>query len=67
MMVGREMGHTHMSGGEKTNNFIVGAFSLETTEKIRCPCVKCQNARCFDKALLTKHLVRNGFTLDYET
>jgi hypothetical protein len=28
--------------------------------------VKCQNARCFDKVKLTKHLVRNGFTSDYE-
>jgi hypothetical protein len=32
-----------------------------------CPCVKCQNARCFDKVILTKHLVQNGFTTDYET
>jgi hypothetical protein len=29
--------------------------------------VKCQNARCFDKVILTKHLVRNGFITDYET
>jgi hypothetical protein len=29
--------------------------------------VKCQNMRCFDKVILTKHLVRNGFTSDYET
>jgi hypothetical protein len=29
--------------------------------------VKCQNARCFDKVILTKHLVQNGFTVDYET
>jgi hypothetical protein len=39
---------------------------LVTTEKIRCPCVKCQNARCFDNVILTKHLVQNGFTADYE-
>jgi hypothetical protein len=32
---------------EKTNDFIERAFSLTTTEKIRCPCVKCQNERCF--------------------
>jgi hypothetical protein len=32
-----------------------------------CPCVKCQNKRCFDKVILTKHLVRNGFASDYET
>jgi hypothetical protein len=38
---------------------------LVTTEKIRCPCVICQNTRCFDKVILTKHLVRNGFTADY--
>jgi hypothetical protein len=30
--------------------------------------VKCQNTRCFDKVILTKHLhlVKNGFTADYE-
>jgi hypothetical protein len=37
-----------------------------TTKKISCPSVKCQNMRCFDKVILTKHLVRNGFTVDYE-
>jgi hypothetical protein len=52
---------------DKTNDFIERAFSLATTEKIRCPCVKCQNARCFDKVILTKHLIQNGFTIDYET
>jgi hypothetical protein len=29
--------------------------------------MKCQNARCFDKIILTKHLVQNCFTTDYET
>jgi hypothetical protein len=52
---------------EKTSDFIDCAFSLVTTEKIRCPCVKCQNVRCFDKVILTKHLARNDFTADYET
>jgi hypothetical protein len=52
---------------EKTSDFIECAFSLVTTEKIRCPCMHCQNARCFDKVILTKHLVHNGFTADYET
>jgi hypothetical protein len=52
---------------EKTDDFIECAFSLVTTEKIRCPCVKCQNARCFNTVILTKHLVRNGFTTYYET
>jgi hypothetical protein len=65
-MVEREMGHTQMSGG-KNSDFIEHAFFLATTKKIRCPCVKCQNTRCFDKVILTKHLVRNGFTIDYET
>jgi hypothetical protein len=51
---------------KKTSDFIERAFSLATTEKIRCPCVKCQNVRCFDKVILTKHLVQNGFTADYE-
>jgi hypothetical protein len=51
----------------KTSDFIEHAFSLVTTEKIKCQCVKCQNARCFDKVILTKHLVWNGFTADYET
>jgi hypothetical protein len=51
----------------KTSNFIERAFSLVTTEKIRCPCVECQNMKCFDKVILTKHLVKYGFTADYET
>jgi hypothetical protein len=67
MIVGREMGHIQMSGGKKTRDFIERAFSLATTEKIRCPCMKCQNARCFDKVILMKHLVKIGFTVDYET
>jgi hypothetical protein len=50
----------------ETNDFIESAFSLMTTEKIKCPCVKCQDARCFDKVILTKHLVQNDFTSDYE-
>jgi hypothetical protein len=29
--------------------------------------VKCQNVRCFDRVILTKHLVHNSFTPDYET
>jgi hypothetical protein len=52
---------------DKTNNFIEHVFSLTTTEKIRCPCMKCQNTRCFDKVILTKHLVQNDFASDYET
>jgi hypothetical protein len=51
---------------EKTDDFIERAFSLVTTTKIRCPCIKCQNARCFDNVILTKHLVKNGFTAYYE-
>jgi hypothetical protein len=42
---------------EKTGDFIEHALSLETTIKNMCPCVKCQNARCFDKVILMKHLV----------
>jgi hypothetical protein len=52
---------------EKTSDFIERAFSLVTIEKIMSPCVKCQNVKCFDKVILTKHLVRNGFTANYET
>jgi hypothetical protein len=52
---------------EKTNDFIEHAFSLATTPKIRCPCVKCQNARCADKVILMKHLIKNGFATNYET
>jgi hypothetical protein len=52
---------------EKTDDFIESAFSLATTPKIRCPCVKCQNARCADKVILMKHLIKNGFATDYET
>jgi hypothetical protein len=52
---------------DKTSDFIERAFSLATTEKIRCPFVKCQNAGCFDKVILTKHLVKFGFTTNSET
>jgi hypothetical protein len=52
---------------EKTGDFIKHAFSLASTIKIRCSCVKCQNTRCFDKVILMKHLVKNGLTVDYET
>jgi hypothetical protein len=52
---------------DKIKDFIEWAFSLVSTEKIRCSCVKCQNTMCFDKVILTKHLVQNGFALDYET
>jgi hypothetical protein len=78
MMVGRKIGHTLMSGGKKTDDFFERAFSLVTTPKIRCSCVKCQNLRCFDKVIcqnlrcfdkviLMKHLLKSGFTVDYET
>jgi hypothetical protein len=43
------------------------AFSLATTKKIRHPYVKCQNARCFDKVILTKHLVQNDVASNYKT
>jgi hypothetical protein len=52
---------------EKIDDFIERAFSLATTPKIRCPCVKCQNVRCFDNVTLIKHLVKYGFAADYET
>jgi hypothetical protein len=52
---------------EKNDDFIERAFSLVTTPKIRSPCVKYQNVRCFDKVILMKHLVKNGFAADYET
>jgi hypothetical protein len=49
---------------DKTSDFIERGIK----PKIRCPCMKCQNARCFDKVILTsKHLVKYGFTADYET
>jgi hypothetical protein len=48
---------------DKTSNFIEHGIR----PKIRCPCIKCQNARCFDKVVLMKHLVKYGFTTDYET
>jgi hypothetical protein len=50
---------------DNTNNFMP-KLSLSTTEKIRYPCVKYQNERCFDKVILTKHQVRNGFTTYYK-
>jgi hypothetical protein len=48
---------------DKTSDFIEHGIR----PKIRCPCIKCQNARCFDKVVLMKHLVKYGFTTDYET
>jgi hypothetical protein len=51
---------------KKASNFIERAFSLAITKKIKCPCVKYQNARCFDKVILTKDLVWNGFSADYK-
>jgi hypothetical protein len=53
MMVGREVGHTNIyEWWNKTNDFIEHTFSLVTTEKIRCPCIKYyQNARCFDNVI----------------
>jgi hypothetical protein len=67
MMVGRRMGAHTDEWWERTGDFIERAFSLATTPKIRCPCVKCQNARCADKVILMKHLIKNGFATDYET
>jgi hypothetical protein len=52
---------------EKTDDFIERAFSLTSTPKIMCPCMKCQNKRCANKVILTKHLIKNGFATDYET
>jgi hypothetical protein len=52
---------------EKTDDFIKRAFSLVTTPKIMCPCVKCQNARCAYKVILTNHLIKSGFATDYKT
>jgi hypothetical protein len=43
------------------------AFSLTTSKKIRYPYVKCQNARCFDNVILTKHLVQNDVASNYKT
>ena len=42
---------------EKTDDFINHAFSL----------VKCQNARCAYKVILTNHLIKSGFATDYKT
>jgi hypothetical protein len=51
---------------KKTDDFIDHAFSLVTTPKIKCLCVKCQNTRCVDKVILMKHLIKNSFATDYE-
>jgi hypothetical protein len=60
------MAHTE-EWWEKTDDFIERAFSLATTPKIKCPYVKCENARCADKVILMKHLIMNGFATNYET
>jgi hypothetical protein len=51
---------------EKIDDFIERAFSLAITPNIRYPSMKCENARCFDKVILMKHLVKNGFAAGYE-
>jgi hypothetical protein len=48
---------------DKTSDFIERGIR----PKIRCPFVKCQNTMCFDMVILIKHLVKYGFTSDYET
>jgi hypothetical protein len=42
--------HTHL-WWHNTKDFIERALSLASTKKIRCPFVKCQSVRCFDKGL----------------
>jgi hypothetical protein len=56
MMVAREMGHTQMSG-RKRSVILLSMHSLWRLLK----------RSGFDKVILTKHLVWNGFTVDYET
>jgi hypothetical protein len=57
MMVGISGAHTD-EWWDKTKNFIERAFSLSSTDKIRCPYVKCQNVRCFEELTLRWFHVR---------
>jgi hypothetical protein len=52
---------------DKTKDFIERAFPLLSTSKIRSTCYKCENVRCFEKLIVTKHLCQNGFVPNYET
>jgi hypothetical protein len=51
---------------DKTKDFIQHAFSLSSIDKIRYPCDKCQNVRCFE-ITVTKHLCWNDFVPHYFT
>ena len=51
----------------KTNAFLNSAFgnAAKGLCLVLCPCSKCGNRRRVNKVEIGKHLVKNGFTLDY--
>ena len=51
----------------KTNAFLNSAFGKAAKGHclVLCPCSKCGNRRRVNKVEMGKHLVKNGFTLDY--
>ena len=51
----------------KTDAFLNSAFGNAAKGHclVLCPCSKCGNRRRVNKVEIGKHLVKNGFTLDY--
>jgi hypothetical protein len=50
----------------KTQEFIDCALSGPPDEGVKCPCSRCRNTLRQDKRMLTLHLCKFGFMLDYE-
>ena len=53
---------------EKAEQFVNRAFAIPSRPiKVFCPCTKCRNTRRQDKDTLSTHLIKHGFTPDYQT
>jgi hypothetical protein len=52
---------------EKTEKFVDNAFAIPTRPaKVLCPCRKCHNIKRMTKDEMSKHMLKFGFTLDYD-
>jgi hypothetical protein len=65
IMVLMTRGLTQMSGWPRLWLFLDRTFSLSKTNKVRCPCSKCQNIWCLDNDTISLDLCRNGFMPHY--
>jgi hypothetical protein len=50
----------------KTQEFIIRAFSVPPDQGVKCPCSRCRTAFHEDKKTLTLHLCKVGFMPGYE-